>query len=121
MKLKNGSINVEEAIDFSSSGNIILKRRENRLLLSDYQISVLEMNDINYLNYSNVRSLLFDIEEILTTDYDEELDNVANELAELVYYGHEYYFWPSLVKNTGAQTIARYCFSRRFRRFAVLP
>ena len=34
----------------------------------------------------------------------------TTNIAKLVYFGHEYYFWPSLVKNAGAQTIARYCF-----------
>ena len=34
----------------------------------------------------------------------------TNDIALLIYYGHEWYFWPSLVQNETAQTIARYIF-----------
>jgi hypothetical protein len=33
-----------------------------------------------------MRELLFDIEEYLSDNYDDELDLVSNQIAELIYY-----------------------------------
>ena len=33
-----------------------------------------------------MQTLLFDIEEILNDDYDEELDLISGQLAEFIYY-----------------------------------
>ena len=79
-------INFDEAIKIADVDNVMLKRRENRMLLSDYQVSVLKRNDIKYENYANLQTLLFDIEEILNENYDEELDLVSSQLAEFAYY-----------------------------------
>ena len=65
---------------------LLLSRRENGLLLSDYQVSVLNRNGIDYKKYNNVRELLFEIENYLDDDFDEELDLVSSQLSEFIYY-----------------------------------
>ena len=60
-------------------------KRENGLLLSDEQINILKKYDIDYLKYSNMSSLIYEIEEILNIEYYEDLDNLSIELAEFNY------------------------------------
>ena len=86
MKVNNKEISVNDAINFANYSNILLKHRENNFILSDYQIDILSRNGINYINFSNMEQLLFEIENILNVDYDEELDLVSSQLSELNYY-----------------------------------
>lgn len=79
-------ISFEDAVAVSCNDDIILKRRDNGFLLNDYQINVLSKNGINYLNYSNIKDLLFDIEDFLDCSFDEELDLVSSQIAEYIYY-----------------------------------
>lgn len=60
--------------------------RENGMLLSDYQVEVLKRNGINYLEYGSIRELLFDINDILEEDDNDELEEVAKDLDEKNYY-----------------------------------
>lgn len=64
------------------------KKRDNGLLLSDEQIEILNRYNINYLKYNNISSLIYEIEEILNEEYNEELDKVSGELAEFNYYNN---------------------------------
>ena len=82
----NNKIDFNTAVEIANIDNIILKRRKNGMLLSDYQISVLKRNEIEYEKYSTMQTLVFDIEEILNDDYDEELDLISGQLAEFIYY-----------------------------------
>lgn len=85
--LVNGvEINVKEAMELSKVESDFLKRRESGLLLSDYQISILDMCDINYKNHSNLSSLLFEIEEYLNNEENDELEEISRQLAEIHYY-----------------------------------
>ena len=64
---------------------------ENGLLIENKSLNVLNKYDINVNNYSNLNSLIFEIERILTEyeldDYEyEELDNVCKSLQEKNYY-----------------------------------
>lgn len=63
-----------------------LKTRENGMLLSDYHIEVLRRNGIDYEKYSGIKEILFEINDILEEDENEELDIVARELDERNYY-----------------------------------
>ena len=72
-------------IDFDKN---MQKKRDNGMLLSDYQIEVLKKYDIDYLKYNNISSLIYEIEEILNTDYNEDLDKLSSELAEFNYYNN---------------------------------
>lgn len=80
------SINLEDAIRIENLDNEMFKRRENNMLLSDYQVSVLNRNGISYKNYSNYGELLFDIEELLNENFDDELDALSKWISEYVYY-----------------------------------
>lgn len=82
----NKDITFDEAIKIADIDKVIMKRRDNGLLLSDYQIEVLNKNGIILANYSNLDTLLFDIEETLNNDYDLELDLISSQLAEYKYY-----------------------------------
>ena len=86
MIINKNDISLKEAIDFSNYKELLLNRRENGLLLSDYQVAVLNRNGIDYKTYNNVRELLFEIENYLDDDFDEELDLVSSQLSEFIYY-----------------------------------
>ena len=57
----NNKIDFNTAVEIANIDNIILKRRKNGMLLSDYQISVLKRNEIEYEKYSTMQTILFDI------------------------------------------------------------
>lgn len=86
MQINNEEISINDAFVESDTLNIILVRRENGLLLSNYQVDVLKRNGLDYLKYGNIHDLLFDIEECLYDNYDDELDLVSSQLSEFVYY-----------------------------------
>ena len=66
--------------------NSWLLPRENGMLLSDYQVEVLLRNGIDYLKYSSIKEILFEINDILDEEENEELENVAKTLDETNYY-----------------------------------
>ena len=86
MKIKDTNINIEDAIKFANHDEFLLKHRNNGILLSDYQVNVLKNNGFNFDKYANIHELLFDVEEYLNEEYDEELDLVSSQIAELIYY-----------------------------------
>ena len=67
--------------------NDFIKLRKNDIYLSDSDLKILEKYEINYLNYSNMKELLFDLEEILNNNYvDNDLEELSIKLAEYNYY-----------------------------------
>ena len=86
MIIKNKDISLDEAIKFSNYEELLLNRRENGMLLSDYQINVLNRNGIDYRNFSKIMELLFEIENCLDDYFDEELDMVSSQISEYIYY-----------------------------------
>ena len=86
MIINKKEVSVDEAIKISDYEDLLLKRRDNNMLLSDYQVSVLSRNGIDYNKFNNVRQLLFEIENYLDDDYDEELDMVSSQISEYIYY-----------------------------------
>lgn len=86
MIINKKEVSLDDAIKFSDYEGLLLRRRENNMLLSDYQISVLNRNGINYNKFSNIRELLFEIENCLDEEYDDELDIVSSQLSEYIYY-----------------------------------
>ena len=82
----NNNITFEDAVKISDIDNVLLKRGSNGILISDYQLNVLRKNGIIFSNYSSIDELLFDIEELLNNDYDDELDLISSQLAEYKYY-----------------------------------
>ena len=86
MKINNNNISLEEAMKFANHNELFFKRRENNMLLSDYQISILSRNGIDYKKYTSIRELMFEIENNLDEYFDEELDLVSSQLSEYIYY-----------------------------------
>ena len=85
MLVNKKEISLEQAIKLANHQELLLKRRENNMLLSDYQVSVLNRNGINYNNFGNIRELLFEIENCLDDYFDDELDMVSQQLSEYIY------------------------------------
>ena len=52
----------------------------NGILLSKYEIELLLKYDIDYRNYSDIESLLKEIDDILENEYIEELDDIVIKL-----------------------------------------
>ena len=86
MKIKDDEIDIKKAMEYSNYESLLLKHRKNGILLSNYQVNVLNNNGFNFDKYSNIHELLFDIEEYLNEEYNEELDLVSSQIAELLYY-----------------------------------
>ena len=82
--LKN--INFDKAMEYANIDNLLLKRRDNGMHLSDFQIDILKRNGFDYLKYNNIKEMLFDIEEYLYDEYDDELDLVSSQIYEYIYY-----------------------------------
>lgn len=86
MIVNGKDISVADAIEYTKIESDFLKRRKNNLLLSDRQVEILTRNGIDYKKYSDLSSLLFDIEECLNNEEDYELEEVSKQLAEIHYY-----------------------------------
>ena len=70
-------------IDLDSFMNI---DNGNGILLSKYEIELLLKYDIDYRNYSDIESLLKEIDDILENDYIEEFEDIVIKLEEQHYY-----------------------------------
>ena len=62
-----------------------LEKINDKLYLTRKQIDILKRNDIDYSNKS-IDELMFEIEDILNQEDNEELDRVSMDLAEFNYY-----------------------------------
>lgn len=71
---------------FLESQNDMPHLQSNGLYLSQNQINILKRNNINYENCSSVRQLIMLIEDELTYDENEELENLSIELSDFDYY-----------------------------------
>jgi len=86
MKINNEEVSIEKLVtDLNPRANM-MKNCGNNIYLSDIQINILESFGFSYQKYSDIKSLIFDIEEYLSENYDEELDNVVSSLSEFNYY-----------------------------------
>lgn len=70
-------------IDLDSFMNI---DNGNGILLTKYEIEILSRYDINPKNYPSIEELIYDIEDILEEDYNEELEDILIKLDEIHYY-----------------------------------
>lgn len=89
MKINNEEVSIEKLVNDINPRANLMKNYGNDIYLSDSQISVLKQYGFKYEQYSNLKSLIFDIEEYLNENYTEELEeleNVANSLSEFNYY-----------------------------------
>lgn len=88
MLINNKEVSVDSLIKELNIESDYIKRRSNGLYLSDNQIEVLRKYDIHYEKYTNLNSLIFEIEEILNEQELEDLEEVSSKLAELNYYNN---------------------------------
>ena len=88
MLINNKEVSVDSLIKELNIESDYMKRRSNGLYLSDNQIEVLRKYNINYEKYTNLNSLIFEIEEILNEQELEDLEEVSSKLAELNYYNN---------------------------------
>lgn len=63
-----------------------LQDNGNGLLLTNYEIDVLKRNGFNYQKYTNINELLYEIDEYLNIEYNEELEYILDKLNERHYY-----------------------------------
>lgn len=76
--------------DLVPSEKSFLKVRDNGLLLSDEDISILEEYEIDYRKFKNLQELLFEITKVLN-DYGDEaafLEELSIKLGEYNYYNY---------------------------------
>lgn len=63
------------------------KERDHGLMLKDSQIKILKRYQIEYQNYSDLASLLFEIEQCLNeVPNADDLEMVSEQLSEIYYY-----------------------------------
>ena len=60
--------------------------KSNKIMLTSKQIAVLESYNIDY--NQNVKMILYEIDQILNDDYDEVLDEISKDIAEMDYYNN---------------------------------
>lgn len=89
MRLNGKDINIEDIITEVDIDKNILKKRNNNLVLRDSQIEILKKYNINYEAHTSLKSLIFEIEEILNYETDlEDLEQLSEELEEMSYYNY---------------------------------
>ncbi len=89
MRLNGKDINIEDIITEVDIDKNILKKRNNNLVLRDSQIEILKKYNINYETHTSLKSLIFEIEEILNYETDlEDLEQLSEELEEMSYYNY---------------------------------
>ena len=89
MRLNGKDINIEDIITEVDIDENIPKKRNNNLLLRDSQIEILKKYNINYETHTSLKSLIFEIEEILNYETDlEDLEQLSEELEEMSYYNY---------------------------------
>lgn len=75
--------NIINNMDFESNS---LKKINNNLNLTKYQITVLDKFNIDYKNASSLNEIIYLTNEVYNETLDEELDLILNELSERNYY-----------------------------------
>ena len=63
-------------------------KKIGNLYLSQAEMNILKINEIDYEKYNNIKLLIYEIEEVLESNYSEELEWVLNELSEFDYYNN---------------------------------
>lgn len=89
MKINNTEISIEKLVQDTNPRSNLMKNCGNNIYLSDIQIAILKQYGFSYQNYSNIKSLIFDIEDYINENYDQELEdleNVLSNLSEFDYY-----------------------------------
>lgn len=86
MKINNEEVSIEKLVESTNPRANLMKNCGNGIYLSDIQIQILNKYGFLYQNYSSIKSLIFDIEDYLNENYEEDLESVASSLSEFDYY-----------------------------------
>jgi hypothetical protein len=87
MIINGKEVSVLELVNKIDFGSYKLRDNGKGILLNDYQIEVLKRNGFDYFKYGSLSELIFDIDNYLNDgNYDEELESVIENLAEIHYY-----------------------------------
>jgi len=78
-------MDLETLINNAINDNSLIKVN-NKIYLTKYQIAVLERFHIEYNSCSDIKEILFLIDDYLEAEYEEELDELAKNLQEFSYY-----------------------------------
>ena len=68
----------------------MLKKRANKMILTDEEINLLKEFNFDYLKYASLDELLFEIDDYLNYQYDENLEYLFSKLNERNYYENIY-------------------------------
>ena len=63
-------------------------KKFGNLILTDYQVEVLEKYNINYNDFNNLNALIYYLEDYLNNSSNEELELISDELSEFNYYNY---------------------------------
>lgn len=63
-----------------------MHKNYNGIYLTDAQVNTLKNNGIDINKYNSIKDLMFDLEDIISEDENEELDIILDEIAEFNYY-----------------------------------
>lgn len=67
--------------------NDFVSKKKKGIYLSNNDISILKKYEIDYMKYSNMKELIFEIENILNNEYTEpDLEELSIKLSEYNYY-----------------------------------
>ncbi len=58
----------------------------NGIYLTDNEVSILKQRGFEVSRYNSIKDLMFDLEEFLENDTDDELEIVLDSIAEFNYY-----------------------------------
>lgn len=76
---------ISNELDFNNNYHDI-----NGLILTDYEISVLDKYNIDYKNCIDLKSLIYYIEEILNEESFDDLEEISLSISERDYYENTY-------------------------------
>lgn len=89
MLINNKEIDINAITKDKFDDKDMIKNKGNGIYLSDNQINVLKRYNIDYKKYNSIKSLIFEIENILNEETDlEDLEAVSESLAEINYYNN---------------------------------
>lgn len=84
MRINNQEINIDDLF----SDKYMHKEINNGIYLSEYQISILQLNGIDPYQCGSINDLIFQIDEILDEEDNIELDAISREIMEFNYYAN---------------------------------
>lgn len=91
MRINDKEVSIEELVSDLNPRDNMIKNCGNGIYLNSEQQTILKQYGFDYEKYSNIQKLIFDIEDYLNDNYDqdiEDLESVANSLSEFNYYNN---------------------------------